>query len=361
MADRGHEVHVATYHLGSGPVAANVRVHRIGDVPSYRKLSPGPTPRKLLRVDPALAALLRRLLRQGTFDVIHAHHFEGLIVGAAGRIGRKVPIVFDAHTLLMSELPYYSFGLPVTVKATIGRWGDRFLPRLAEHTICVTDTIRDKLVGEAGMDPGRVSVISNGIEVEHFDPAHVRPEPGSHGKNLIFTGNLAEYQGIDLMLKAFRVVINQVPDARLVIASDSSFAHYDALSRELGIRDRIDLVASPAFADLPGLLARADIALNPRTNCDGIPVKLLNYMAAARPAVSFDTSAPGVTHGLNGWLADSGNVEAFAAGVVALLQDPVRAQRIGAAARDYVVENCSWPKAAAECERLFQELRVRAK
>jgi hypothetical protein len=36
-----------TYHLGSGPVASAVRVHRIGNVPSYRKLSPGPTLRKL--------------------------------------------------------------------------------------------------------------------------------------------------------------------------------------------------------------------------------------------------------------------------------------------------------------------------
>ena len=326
MADRGHEVHVVTYHLGSGPVAPNVHVHRIGDIPSYKKLSPGPTLRKLLRVDTALTSLLRRLLRVARFDVIHAHHFEGLLVGAAARAGLKLPLVFDAHTLLMSELPYYSFGLPASAKATIGRWGDRFLPRLAEHTVCVTDTIRQKLIEVAGMDPGRVSVIGNGIEVGHFDPARLPPGPRSDGKNLIFTGNLAEYQGIDLMLKAFQQVIAQVPDARLIIASDSSFAPYEALARELDIRDRIDLVASPAFADLPGLLARADIALNPRTNCDGIPVKLLNYMAAARPAVSFDTSAPGVTHGQNGWLAESGNVEAFAAGVVALLQDPARAR-----------------------------------
>jgi glycosyltransferase involved in cell wall biosynthesis len=259
----------------------------------------------------------------------------------------------------MSELPYYALGLPTAAKATLGRWGDRALPRLSEHTICVTDTIRDKLVSQAGMDPSRVSVISNGIEVEHFDPARLPAGTSRTGRRLIFTGNLAEYQGIDLMLKAFRRVVAQVPDARLMIASDSSFEPYDAMARELGVRDRIDLVPSTTFADLPKLLGAADVALNPRTNCDGIPVKLLNYMAAARPAVSFDSSAPGVTHGLNGWLAESGNVEALAAGVVALLQDPARADAIGRAARDYVVEFCSWPKAAERCEAIFESLRAR--
>ncbi len=77
---------------------------------SYRKLGPGPTSQKLLRVDPALTLLLRRLLRSRSFDIIHAHHFEGLLVGAAARVGLDVPLVFDAHTLLMSELPYYSLG-----------------------------------------------------------------------------------------------------------------------------------------------------------------------------------------------------------------------------------------------------------
>ncbi len=349
---------MATYHLGDGRVAPNVRVHRIGDIASYRKLGPGPTLRKLVRVDPALTALLRRLQRQERFDVIHAHHFEGVLVGAAARVGFKVPLVFDAHTLLTSELPYYSIGLPMVAKATLGRWGDWAFPRLADHTVCVTEAIRGKLVGQGGLDPARVSVVANGTEVDHFDPARVGPVPRRPGRTLVFTGNLAGYQGIDLMLKAFSLVAPRVADARLLIASDSRFEAYEALARELGIRDRIDLEPSPPFDSLPRLLLSADIALNPRENADGVPVKLLNYMAAALPAVSFAGSAPGVTHGLNGWLADSGNVEAFADGVVALLQDPARAAAMGRAARDYVVENASWPKAAEQCERLYASLRA---
>ena len=356
LAERGHEVHVVTYHLGSGPVAPAVRVHRIRDVPSYRKLSPGPSYRKLVQVDPLLARLLRRLLLETPFHVLHAHHYEGAMVGAFARRGLYVPMVYDAHTLLMSELPFYPLGLPAGVKRTLGVWLDRSIPRLADHTVAVTPTIRDRLVNDAGMAADRVTVISNGVELEHFDPAAHPRAPGTQPPTLVFTGNLAEYQGIDLMLKSFARVVQRVPSARLLIGSDSPFAPYEALARQLGIRDRIDFVHAPAFADLPGLLARGDIALNPRVDCDGVPVKLLNYMAAGRPVVSFDTSAPGVTHAETGWLVRSGDTDAFADGIVALLENREQAERIGHSAREFVGRNYRWPVVAERCEALYNQL-----
>lgn len=356
LAERSHEVHVVTYHLGSGIVSPAVRVHRIRDLKFYRKLSPGPSYRKLLFVDPYLVALLRKLLRELPFDVIHAHHYEGVLVGAMARHGRRVPMVYDAHTLLMSELPFYPLGLPAGMKRAAGIWMDRHIPKLADHTVCVTETIRDKLIGDAGMDPERLSVITNGVEFEHFNSPQQAPAQGGRTPTLVFTGNLAEYQGIDLMLKAFQRVVQRVPTARLVIASDTPFDAYEGLSNELGIRQQIDIVRSPAFNDLPAVLAAGDVALNPRVDCDGIPVKLLNYMAAGRPVVSFASSAPGVVHGRTGWLATSGDIEAFADGVVALLNDRELAMRLGDSARAYVSENCRWSIVAERCEALYRRM-----
>lgn len=356
LAGRGHEVHVAAYHLGSGPIAAGVRLHRIRDLSWYRKLAPGPSYRKLLFVDPVLARLLRRLLSHQRFDVIHGHHYEGLLVGSAARWRHSVPLVYDAHTLLMSELPYYPLGLPHRVKRGLGTWMDGWMPRLADHTVCVTDTIRDKLVGDAGFDPARVSVISNGVEYEHFDPTAQPPAATNRVRTVIFTGNLAEYQGIDLMLQAFASASPRIPDVRLRIASNSSFEPYEALARDLGIRERIDVVASPPFEELPSLLASSDVAINPRVECDGVPVKLLNYMAAGRPVLSFESSAPSVVHGRTGWLVASGSVAALADGMVALFQDPQRAQEMGRAARQYVAENCRWQDVAERCELLYRHL-----
>ena len=346
---------MATYHLGLGAVDPALHVHRTRHVGFYQKLSPGPTYGKLAVMDPLLTLRLRRLLAGDSFDVIHAHHFEGLLVGAMARVGRRVPLVFDAHTLLMSELPFYPLGLPHRVKRALGAWMDGWIPRLADHTVCVTDTIRAKLIGDAGLEPGRVSVISNGVEFEHFDPACQARVP-AHPPTLVFTGNLAEYQGVDLMIEAFARVLNRLPEARLRIASASSFAAYEERARALGVREHIDLIIAPSFKELPQVLVSGDVAVNPRVDCDGIPVKLLNYMAAARPVVSFTTSAPGVVHGETGWLVESGNVAALADGMLRLLEDRDLAGALGEAARRYVGANCRWPIVAERCETLYRSL-----
>lgn len=357
LADRGHDVHVFTYHLGSGPVGSGVQVHRIADVPSYQKLSPGPSLTKLVRLDPMLAKLARRAHRAQPFDAIHAHHYEGLMVGAAMRFGRRVPLVYDAHTMLTSELPSYSIGLPMFAKRGLSHALDRLLPALADHTVTVSQKIHDTLVNEIGMRADLVTTMANGVEFEHFDPAPY-PAPASSGpQRVIFTGNLAAYQGLDHLLRAFQLVRKSVPDARLAIGTDDRFDGYEALSVELGIRDAIDIVPSPSFAELPRLLASAHVAVNPRVDCDGVPVKLLNYMAAGRAVVSFEGSAPGVTHRENGWLARSGDAASMAEGIVALLQDASLRARLGVAARDYVGANSRWASVAERSETLYRRLQ----
>ncbi|HET6798440.1 MAG TPA: hypothetical protein VFH40_14870, partial [Gemmatimonadales bacterium] len=60
VARRGHHVHVVTYHLGQDLADPPFVMHRIRDVPGYRRTDPGPTLRKLFQLDPMLAGRLRR-------------------------------------------------------------------------------------------------------------------------------------------------------------------------------------------------------------------------------------------------------------------------------------------------------------
>lgn len=355
LAARGHDVHVLTYPLGDDTAAPTITTHRTRPLAGYRKLSPGPDLTKLLRLDPRLAGLTRRLHAAQPFDVLHAHHYEGILVGAAARLGRRIPLVYDAHTLLMNELPSFLPWVPAALSSRGSRVLDRLLPRLADHTVCVSQRIRDTLVDTLGFAARDVSVMANGIESEHFDPAlQAGPVPG--GRRVLFTGNLAAYQGIDHLLKSFAIARRDVPDAVLTIATDSSFAPYEDLAASLGIRPAIELLPSPRFADLPALICSAHVAVNPRVDCDGVPVKLLNYMAAARGVVSFAGSAPGVTHLENGWLAATGDHAQMAAGIVTLLRDPALAARLGAAARRYVEANSRWSSVAERCEELYLRL-----
>jgi glycosyltransferase involved in cell wall biosynthesis len=137
--------------------------------------------------------------------------------GRARRAAR-IPVVYDAHTLLASELPYYGPGLLPRAKRTIGRRLDHWLPKRSDHIIAVTEVIAGKLMG-AGIDPDRISVVPNGVECEHFHISGAARPPAIDRKTVLFAGNLARYQGIELLLQAFARVVRVKPDVRLVIAA----------------------------------------------------------------------------------------------------------------------------------------------
>jgi len=355
LARRGHEVSVVTYHLGKSSEDLPFSIHRISNVPTYHKTSPGPTYQKLALLDPLLALELRGLLRQESFDVIHAHHYEGLLVAVAARSRGTPPIVFDVHTLLESELPYYALGLTRWAKRGIGRALDRRLPRRADHLIAVTEQIRTKLVNEFAVSINRVSTISNGVEHEHFDvPVKALPVD-REVRTLIFTGNMGAYQGIDLMLRAFKIVRDRRDDVRLVIVTEDSFELYEQLAAGLGVRPFIEVKRS-TFDELPAHLAAADIALNPRVTCDGVPQKLLNYMAAGRPVVSFDGSAKHLVDGEHGLVVENEDTAAFACAINRLLNDPKLSRRLGANGKNFARSRLSWVHTAQQVEAVYDRL-----
>jgi glycosyltransferase involved in cell wall biosynthesis len=359
LAARGHEVHVATYHLGDATTLRGVEIHRIAAVHSYRRLAPGPSLQKLLVVDPLLVARFGRLLSERPFDVIHAHHVEGLVVALLARGGRRLPIVYDAHVTLESELPYYY--KPASVRQLMRRVGsalDRLLPVRAEHTVAVTTEIRARLLANGSVDPGRVTVVGNGLELELFEQAWRAKRRWPRGETLIFTGNLATYQGIDLMLEAFARVRKRRPKARLSIVSQSAFAPFEAMARELGIRDALDIV-DVGFEGVPEHLARADVALNPRLESAGIAQKTLNYMAVALPIVSFVGSGRHLVDGETALLVEDGDIEGFADAIVRLLEEPGLARRLGDQAQRVVREKNHWSQSALLLDQVLEQVTAR--
>ncbi len=355
MAHRGHAVHVVTYHLGGDLADPPFVVHRIRDVPGYRRTDPGPTLRKLFQLDPMLAGLLRRLHHELRFDLVHAHHYEGLLV--ASHAVRGIPIVYDAHTLLTSELPSYPLGLPRGCIRAIAPWLDGHLPRRADRIIAVSEAIRDALTTLGASTPERVHVIPSGVEWERF-PLERGNAPD--GRTVIFTGNLAPYQGVDLMLEAFAMLLARRADVRLMIVTDSPFTPFEAAARRLGVLDAVDL--RPAtFAEQPALLAAATVAVNPRIRCAGIPQKLLNYMAAGLPIATFEGSAGPVQHELSGLRVPDGDTAAMADALERLLTDRALARTLGDAARDQVRREFSWDQMAARVEQVYREAIAEAR
>jgi glycosyltransferase involved in cell wall biosynthesis len=272
--------------------------------------------------------------------------------------GRRVPVIYDAHTTLASELPAYNLGLPSGIKRRIGRLLDRLVPTIADHTIAVTESIRDYLVDISAVEPDRADVVSNGVEIEHFDVTdRDRPLAVPPTETVTYAGNLAPYQRIDLLLEAFGKVRGQRSSSRLLIATTDPFDPFERQAQALGIRESVDVV-STGFEDLPALLAQTDVAVNPRVVCEGIPQKNLNYMASGVPLVSFQSSANPYVHEETGIAVKDGDTDAFAAALLRLLSEPKTRQRMGQAARTRVGQ-MSWLNQASKIESIYRAVLER--
>lgn len=352
LAARGHDVHVITYHLGQNVEDLPFKIHRIPNIPTYHKLSPGPTYQKIAVLDPLLAVKILSVVLKERFDIIHAHHFEGVLASLPARFLTGTPLVFDVHTLLSSELPHYAMGLSAQTLSRIGKIFDHWLPRRASHIVSVTNTIRDRMINEIGISPDKVTTVYTGLETDHFSP-HSSTLPGSDSQTLIFTGNLASYQGVDLMLQAFRKVLDQRPQTILKIITDSPIEPYQDLISELNIHQNL-IVEDASYFQLPAKLHSAPIALNPRVHCDGLPVKLLNYMATARAIVSFEGSAEVLSNGVNGLVVPDNDIDAFARAILELLGKPDLVKTLGENARKSVQEFFVWEKSIESLEEIYE-------
>ena len=349
LGRRGHDVHVVTYHLGGQTPTPHMTVHRIQGPSWYRRTAPGPSFAKLAVLDPLLSYRLRQLLNARSFDVVHAHHYEGLLAALFARARCKPPVVFDSHTLLETELPHYGSSLGATFRRHAGRVLDRALPTRADHVIAVSDDMRLHYEGGGHLRQDGITVVSNGVEVDHFRTD--LPESSS-GNTLTFAGNLAPYQRIDLLLESFARVRLGNPAARLNVLTADDFKPFIALCKRLDIHHRVE-VRDVDYQRLPAELNRATVLANPRVECSGVPQKLLNYMASGTPTVSFASSAKLLEHERSGLIVPDSDVSAFANAVLRLMSDAGLRSRLGRHAQEVVARDYSWDRVAAHVEQVY--------
>lgn len=354
----GHQVELITYHVADDDAhPMDFPVHRIFHKPRYRRMVAGPSARKLFLYDPPLAMKVWQVVGRGGFDLIHAHHFEGLLVSLPARVRHRVPVIYDAHTMLRLELPSYGPRLSRWVTRAAGGWLDGSLPRAADHIVAVTPDIRDTLIERHGLSPDRITVVMNGVEANNF---RVRGSPSRDAVRLIYSGTLAPYQDIDLLLDAFARARRIRKDLKLCFSVSSSFEPYEEQARRLGIRDSIEVI-DDGFEQLPGRLAASNIAVLPRTACPGIPQKLLNYMAAGKAIVSSEGSAKVIEHERTGLIVPNGDADAFADALLRLADDPELARQLGDSARVDVESTYSWQQSAESLEGIYEQVLMRRK
>jgi glycosyltransferase involved in cell wall biosynthesis len=327
----------------------------------------GPSLGKLW-LDLLLLIRLCGVIRRERIEIIHAHNYEGVLIGIAAKLITRCPLIYNAVNLMSDELPSYGFIRPVFIARLLARWLDWFVPLFPERIIAVTTELHSHLLA-GGVAPARLSQVPLGIKTVRFDnanPERFREQYALGTRPVVmYTGVNNRFQRIDYLLHAFELVAREEPSAVLMAISplnqEPDLAVSRALARSLKIDDRVIWVESQALDDLADYLSVATVAVIPRPDVPGHPIKLLNYMAAARPIVCFAGAAKEVRPMREALVVPDHDWRQMGRAIVQLLHDPELAGRLGENARIRVVSTLDWRLLCDKIELVYESLTVRAR
>jgi len=308
-------------------------------------------PRPLLELaEDSYSLVARRMIERAAAafrpDFIYERYAFGNVGGvcAARRLG--VPLVLEVNAPLVDE-----------IRATRGL----FMPAVARRLeaaalrradlVCVVSRVLGRMVEERGARPGRVLAIQNAVDAERFRPAD--PERRAAARRRLgladagggdrlaigFAGYVREWHGLDLVLAC--LLRPGLEGARLVVVGEGPGSRRLARrAAELGLAERVTLLGLRPYEEVPEVLAALDVAVISGAPPYASPLKLHEYMAAGLPVAAPDQEnlREVLTDRENALLFAPGSEDALAAALAELAGDPELRRRLGARARESVLD-----------------------
>lgn len=233
------------------------------------------------------------------------------------------------------------------------RAAERRYLRRADHVLAVSENDRNTFA--SFLDPGKLTVIQTGVDVDYFKPMPDSEQPNS----LVFTGSmdwLPNEEGIVYFVTEILPLIRQeVPDVSLRIVGRKPSAALQSLAAR---QEHVELTGW--VEDIRPFLARGAVCIVPLRIGSGTRLKIFEAMAMGKAVVSTSIGAEGlpVRPGENILLAD--DPETFTQSVASLLRDATRRREIGLAARKLVAEKYSWARIAADFAAVLADVAAKA-
>lgn len=301
---------------------------------------------------------LARVIAESGAALVHdhgtaAHLYGGLAARAAG-----VPSVFHLH-----DVP----AAPATLQGVVEQMAFR-VP--ADAVVAISRYVAERLPRRLA---GRVRVIANGVECP--DGSSSRAAEATEIRRrfgwpaacplVVWCGRLQRWKGTHIFLEAAALAARLVPEARFLVVGGTVFGleptyeiELRRLHRRLGLGDTLAFAGQQA--EVGPLLAAADLVVHCAVRPEPFGLVLLEAMALGRPVVA--AAAGGVLEivqdGVSGVLVRPGDSRALADTIVALLNDPARRARIGAAGRARVATEFTASRMARAVEELYRDLQA---
>jgi glycosyltransferase involved in cell wall biosynthesis len=228
---------------------------------------------------------------------------------------------------------------------------ERALTGVTDRVVCVSAAVKDHLAHIGGLPEKKMVVIPNAIDTAPFD--HIAPGKIGKPARLITVGRLARVKGQDVLLRALPHLGDSVAEV-VVVGDGPQGPHLRRLASQLGVASKVTFMG--ARDDIPELLSQADLFVAP-SRSEGLPVAVLEAMAAARPVVA--TAVGGTCEVLEGvgWLVPPRDPEALAHAIESALAAPDLVDQKIKTARDRVKRRYGLHRMVTDYLQLYGDCR----
>lgn len=256
---------------------------------------------------------------------------------------RSVPLVVEMNALLTYEARTYS--------------GERFLPwerrreldfvRGADDVVCVSDMVRTQLV-DAGLDSDRLRVVPNGVDETILDP---RTPPHQDAVRFAerwplivgYCGTVSAHHDFSVLLRAADSIASQNASVGFMWVGPT-VDELRAAGCSKSVFGRSLITGRVRHAVVAEYMVATSLTWAGFKNDQGSPLKLVEYLCLAKPAVVCGEGQPReiVEHSGGGAACAKGDDIALASTVLNLLGDPARRMHMGRQGREWVMANATW-------------------
>ncbi len=268
---------------------------------------------------------LRRLIREERVDLLQSHLLGSNVYCALAGLLTGTPVVATFH----GSVDIGAHERFMALKCRLINAG-------AGCIVAVTDSLRTDLVDRTCLEPGKISVIRNGIDTSRFRLPHsdrLRRDNGWSDDDIIIgsVGNIRPAKGYDILLRTAALLKHSARTYRFVIAGQGKGKLHEellALHRELGLEDSVRFTGF--LDDVPTFLAGLDLFLSSSIS-EGLPLSAIQAMVARLPVIA--TRCGGyeqlISDRDSGWLVEVGNPQALADAIETVAADAGLRARLG--------------------------------
>jgi glycosyltransferase involved in cell wall biosynthesis len=302
-------------------------------------------------------------VRRG-FDVMHAHNPPDTLFLAAvpfKLLGKK--FVFDQHDLC-PELYQSRYSAAEGVYTRFLRMFEWCSLKLADVTIATNESYKQIQIQRANKNPAVVFVVRNGPNQMRMTPA--APSARLKGMNksiLCYVGSLNPQDGVDYLLRSLRHLLHGLKRSDfycVIMGAGDSLQDLRDLAGNLQLNGCVELTGFISDEDLQANLAAADICVDPDPssplNDVSTWIKVMEYMASAKPIVSFDLKETRFSARDAAIYVEPNNEAEFAEAIAQLMDRPELQNKMGTYGRRRVEEELQWAKVGTNLLTAYKTL-----